>query len=260
MTASSAVALAFVFVLGTLLGSFTNVVIYRLPRHQSLVFPRSRCPQCGVPIRAWENIPLLSFLILRGRCRSCGQRIAWRYPIVELAAGLLLTTLWIHAVGAHGQENGPLFIREFVGDAVFGLMLLAIFFIDLEHRIVPNAISYPGLVLGLLLAISQGRFPDAVLSAAGAGLFFLSVAVISRGGMGGGDIKLAAMMGAFLGWPGIAVALMLAFVLGAGAGLLLIVIRRSSRKTPIPFGPALAVGAAVALLAADPIVQWYLGH
>ncbi len=259
MSPLSPITLVFVFLLGTLLGSFTNVVIYRLPRKQSLVFPGSRCPHCGTPIRPWENIPLLSFVFLRGHCRSCGAPIAWRYPLVELMGGVLLIFLWLHVTSLSGVGSGAI-LREFATDVVFALMLLAIFFIDLEHQIVPNAISYPGLLLGLLLAIPQGRLLDAAFSAAGAGVFFLVIAIVSRGGMGGGDVKLAAMMGAFLGWPAIAVALMLAFVLGAGAGLLLMLLHRASRKAPIPFGPALAVGAVVALLAADPIVQWYLGR
>ncbi len=257
MTATSLFSLASVFVLGTLFGSFTNVVIYRLPRHQSLVLPGSSCPHCGKSIQPWDNIPIMSFLLLRGRCRSCRQRIAWHYPIVELAAGLLFVLVWLHVTSAHGFESRGIVLREFVGGAVFALMLLAIFFIDLEHRIVPNAISYPGLVLGLLLAIPQGRLLEASLSALGAGSVFFLIAILSRGGMGGGDIKLAAMMGAFLGWPEIAVALMLAFFLGAGAGVLLIALRRGTRKTPIPFGPALAVGAVVAFLAGAHLVHWY---
>jgi len=254
--------LAAVFVLGTLLGSFTNVVIYRLPRHQSLVVPGSRCPRCGKAIRPWDNIPIVSFLWLRRRCRSCGQEISWRYPLVEFAAGVLLVLVWIHVTSIYQFGDFGTVAREFAGGLIFALMLLAIFFIDLDHRIVPNAISYPGLILGLLLAIPQGRFLEAVLSALGAGGFFFLIALLSRGGMGGGDVKLAAMMGAFLGWPTIVVALMLAFFLGAGSGLLLIVFRGGTRKTPIPFGPALAAGAILALLAGDPLLQWYLslGH
>ncbi len=249
---------ASIFVLGTLLGSFINVVIYRLPRHESLLHPGSRCPQCGRAIRPWDNIPILSFLLLGGRCRWCKGRIALRYPLVELAAGVVLVLVWTHATSVHGLEDSGAVVRDFAGGASFSLMLLAIFFIDLDHHIVPNAITYPGVVLGLLLAIPQGRVLDATLSAVGAGAAFLLIAILSRGGMGGGDVKLSAMMGAFLGWPAIAVAVMLAFLLGASAGVLVLVLRREGRKTPIPFGPALAVGGLVALLAAGPIVQWYL--
>jgi len=149
-------------------------------------------------------------------------------------------------------------LLDFAAGSLFTLLMLAIFFIDLEHHIVPNALSYPGLILGLLLAIPQGRFADALFAAAGAGAFFLLIAIVSRGGMGGGDIKLAALMGAFLGWPAIAVALFIAFMLGAGVGLFLIALRRRARRDPIPFGPALAVGGILALFVAESIVAWYL--
>ncbi len=241
-----------VFVLGTVLGSFMNVVIYRLPRGQSLVRPGSRCPHCQTPIAPWDNIPLLSFAVLRSRCRVCRAAIGWRYPLVEAAAGLLLAGLWVRFAPAGAWV--PL-----VAGTIFSLMLLAVFVIDLDHQIVPNAITYPGLAAGLLLAIPQERLVASLLAAVGAGAFFLLVAVISRGGMGGGDIKLAAMMGAFLGWPAIAVALLLAFTIGAAAGVLLMATRKRSRKDPIPFGPSLAVGGMIALFAAEAVLRWYLG-
>lgn len=255
MTVATLFPFVTAFILGTLLGSFTNVVIYRLPKHESIVLPRSRCPHCGTLIRPWDNIPLISFLFLGGRCRFCRTPISWRYPLVELLGGIIVLLVWIHI--SSGTEDGMMAILEFLGEVAFGLMMLAIFFIDLEHRIIPNAISYPGLVLGLLLAIPQGRLLDATLSAIGAGGAFLLIAILSRGGMGGGDVKLAALMGAFLGWPMIAVALMLAFLLGAGTGLLLLALRRDTRKTAIPFGPAMAVGAVVALFAGTTLLQWY---
>ena len=240
----------FVFIFGTIFGSFLNVVIYRLPQRLSIVRPRSRCPHCQTPIQPYDNIPLVSFLILRGRCRTCRAPISWRYPLVETAAGLLLASLWLRFAPSAAWV-------PFIAAAVFSLMLIAVFFIDLDHQIVPNAITYSGLVVGLLLAIPQGRVVPSVLSALGASVFFLLIAILSRGGMGGGDIKLAAMMGAFLSWPAVAVALLLAFTLGAGAGLVLIGLRKRTRKDPIPFGPSLAVGGVIALLAADGILRWY---
>ncbi len=243
---------AVVFVLGTILGSFLNVVIYRLPRGLSIVRPASRCPHCGAAIRPVDNIPLLSFLILRGRCRVCRAPIGWRYPAVETAAGILLAALWLRFA-----QSGAW--TALVAGSVFSLALLAVFFIDLDHQIVPNAITYPGLVVGLLLAIPQGVLVSSVIAAAAAGGFFLIVAMASRGGMGGGDIKLAAMMGAFLSWPAIALALLVAFVLGAAAGVLLIAAKKRSRKDPIPFGPSLAVGGVLALFASGAILRWYLG-
>ncbi len=241
-----------VFILGTVLGSFINVVIYRLPRGRSLVRPGSRCPHCQTPIQPRDNIPLLSFLVLRGRCRACRAPIGWRYPLVEAAAGLLLVALWVRFAPAGAWV--PL-----AAGAIFGLMLLAVFVIDLDHQIVPNAITYPGLAAGLLLATPQGRLVPSLLAAAGTGAFFLLIAVLSRGGMGGGDIKLAAMMGAFLQWPAIAVALLLAFTIGAAAGVLLMTTKKRSRKDSIPFGPSLAAGGVLALFSAEAILRWYLG-
>jgi len=241
-----------VFVFGTVLGSFLNVVIYRLPRGRSIVQPGSRCPHCGTPIRPQDNIPILSFVMLRGRCRACRAPIGWRYLVVEVAAGLLLAGLWLRFAPFGAWVS-------LVAGGVFSLALLTVFFIDLDHQIVPNAITYPGLAAGLLLAIPQGRFVSSLLAAAGAGAFFLIVAMASRGGMGGGDIKLAAVMGAFLSWPAIAVALLFAFVLGAAAGVLLIAVKKRSRRDPIPFGPSLAVGGVIALFAADAVLRWYLG-
>lgn len=245
------VSTIFIFVLGTILGSFLNVVIHRLPRKLSVVWPRSQCPHCQTLIRARDNIPLLSFVLLRGRCRTCHAPISWRYPAVEGAAGVLLASLWVHFAPSAAWV-------PFLADSVFGLSLIAIFFIDLDHHIVPNAITYPGVVAGLLLAIPQGHVIPSFLSALAAGTFFFLIAVLSRGGMGGGDIKLAAMMGAFLSWPAIAVALMLAFTLGAAGGVLLMGLGKRTRKDPIPFGPSLAVGGITALFAADWILRWYL--
>jgi leader peptidase (prepilin peptidase) / N-methyltransferase len=250
------VSTVLVFILGTIFGSFLNVVIYRVPQRLSIVRPASRCPHCQTPIRPYDNIPLVSFLILRGRCRSCHAPISWRYPLVEAATGVLLAGLWVRF--APSGEWVP-----FVAAAAFVLMLIAVFFIDLDHQIVPNAITYPGLAIGLLLAIPQGRLVPSVLSALGAGVAFLLIAILSeavmkREGMGGGDIKLAAMIGAFLSWPAVVVALMLAVTVGAIGGLLLMALRKRTRTDPIPFGPSLAVGGMIALFAADGIVRWYL--
>ncbi|MGH2435905.1 MAG: prepilin peptidase [bacterium] len=242
-------AASVVFVIGAALGSFLNVVIYRLPRAESLVRPRSRCPHCRAAIAPRDNIPILSYVLLRGRCRACRKSITPRYVLVEATTAVLLTALWL--------REGPTI--QFAAAALFALMLVPIFFIDLEHRIVPNAISYPGTLLGLLLAVPQGRLLDALLTATGAALFFLLIALASRGGMGGGDIKLAAMMGAFLGWPAIAFALLVAFTMGAAVGVYLIATGRRSRKDAIPFGPSLAAGAVAAWFAAAPVIAWYVG-
>src|SRR3989454_7858172 len=250
---SQTVPTVMAFILGTILGSFLNVVIYRLPRNLSIVRPGSRCPHCQTPIRPQDNIPVVSFLVLRGRCRVCHAPIGWRYPLVEAVSGGLLAGVWLRFAPAAAWI--PL-----VAAALFSFMLIAVVFIDLDHQIVPNAVTYPGIVPGLLLAIPQGRLVPSVVVAASAGALFLLIAVVSHGGMGGGDIKLAAMMGAFLSWPATAVALLLAFMIGATAGVLLIAVKRRSRKDPIPFGPSLAAGGVIAVFAGDAILRWYLGR
>jgi leader peptidase (prepilin peptidase)/N-methyltransferase len=241
-----------IFVSGTVFGSFFNVVIHRLPRGESLVLPGSHCPHCGRAIRWWDNIPLVSFLLLGGRCRYCRRPISWRYPAVELVTGLLLTAAWLR-FGPSGEW------LAWLTASLLTLLLVPIFFIDLEHRLVPNVITYPGIVAGLLLAAAGGRLVNAAIVAAGAGLVFLAIALLSRGGMGGGDVKLAAMLGAFLGWPDAAVGILLAFIGGAAVGVALIVAGLRTRKDAIPFGPALATGALIALYAADPLIRWYVG-
>lgn len=236
--------------LGAVAGSFANVAIHRLPRGESLVTPRSRCPHCGHPIRARDNIPLVSFLWLGGRCRDCGRPISWRYPLVEALTALLFLAAWRW----FGPSLGAL--RAWL----FALIMVIVLFVDLDHRIIPNAVTYPGLVLGLLLALPAGPrgFLATLGAALGAGLLFFLIAVLSRGGMGGGDVKLAAVMGAFLGWPVIAAALFVSFTLGGLVGLALLASGRRRRKDPVPFGPFLAVGGLAALFWGHTMVQWYL--
>src|SRR5256886_16456427 len=190
---SLAASAVMVFILGTILGSFLNVVIYRLPRGLSIVRPGSLCPHCRTLIRPRDNIPLVSFLILRGRCRACRAPISWRYPLVEAASGGLLAGLWIRFAPAGAWV--PL-----AATALFALMLVVVFFIDLDHQIVPNAITYPGLVAGLLFAIPQGRLVPSAPVAGGAGAVFLLIAVVSGGGLGGGGTKTAGVVGALLRW------------------------------------------------------------
>ncbi len=238
-------------VLGAVAGSFANVAIYRLPRQESLVTPRSRCPHCGHIIRARDNIPVLSFFLLRGRCRDCGGPISWRYPLVEALTALLFLATWL----VFGRS------LEAVRAALLSLIMVIIIFVDLDHRIIPNAITYPGVAVGLLLAFAggTGALLNSVAAGAGAGLFFLIVAVVSRGGMGGGDIKLAAVMGALLGWPVIVPALFISFFLGGVVGIALLVTGRRRRKDPVPFGPFLAAGGLAGLFWGQVLIRWYLG-
>ncbi len=238
------------FVVGAALGSFGNVLIHRLPRHESVVVPPSHCPHCGAPIHPRDNIPILSYLLLLGRCRHCGAPIALRYPIVEAVMGGLFAGL----VWQYGVSLGALRF------AVLTFALVVVFFTDLEWTVVPNAITYPGIVVGILLSAASGSLVPSLLAAAGAGAVFLLIAMLSRGGMGGGDIKLAAMIGAFLGSPAVIVALFLAVAIGAAGGLILIALRLRTRKDTMPFGPALAAGAMIAVFASHGILRWYLAR
>jgi leader peptidase (prepilin peptidase)/N-methyltransferase len=248
------IALSTVFVLGLCLGSFLNVVIHRLPRGESLGHPRSRCPRCGHRIRPWHNIPVLGWLLLRGRCADCGLPISPRYPLVELAGGgLLLVAATVFPTPLHS-----------LAAAWFFLSLTAVLFIDLEHRIIPDEISLGGTALGLLLAHwTVGLVPAVTGALAGAGgLFLVSLAyrvLRHRDGMGMGDVKLAAMLGAFLGLPGVVLTVLLASLLGSILGVTLVVTRRGSGTTALPFGSFLAPAAAFVLLWGPRIWAWYAG-
>ncbi len=237
------------FLFGAVIGSFLNVCIYRLPRSQSLVAPGSHCPSCQLPIRWHDNIPLLSFLRLRGRCRACGASISRRYPLVELlnAAGYA----WIAQRFGLGAE-GAIYLALYSA-------LLVVTFVDLEHQIVPDRITLPGIALGLLLGSTllpvgwQASLAGALL---GGGLFYLIV-VASRGGMGGGDVKLIAMIGAFLGWKGVLLTIFLAALVGSLVGIFLMVFMGKGRKDPIPFGPFLALGALLTLFWGGELMNLY---
>jgi leader peptidase (prepilin peptidase)/N-methyltransferase len=247
------------FVFGAVVGSFLNVVIHRLPRGESLVRPRSRCPGCGQPIRAVDNIPLLSFILLGGRCRACRARIPWRYPLVELLSGLLCTAL----LATFGLTP------TFFGFFAFAASLLAVTFIDLDHQIIPDSISLPGIAVGLGMSFIlrpgwPGYGPLSALLAAliGGGLLW-GVAVayrLVRGveGMGFGDVKLLAMMGAFLGLRALPVILLVGSLSGAAAGLGLMLAAGKGLKQAIPFGPFLVLGAYCYLFFGEGLIGWYL--
>ena len=242
---------------GLIIGSFLNVVIHRLPREESLVTPRSRCPACQTPIRPWDNIPVVSFLLLRGRCRACGHPISWRYPLVEALTGtLFVVTVLRFGLSAH---TGTLL--------VFVCALVAIAFIDLDHQIIPNAITLPGIPLGLAFGLALGDPPlfERILGAlAGAGFLYLVLLYGSiaygQDAMGEGDLNLIAMVGAFLGWKGVVVTILVGCLTGSVIGLALIGFRRLGRREHMPFGPFLALGALVALFFGEALVDWYLGY
>lgn len=240
----SAGVIALVIALGLVIGSFLNVVIARVPEGRSLL-GRSACPHCGTKIGAADNIPLLSFGLLRGRCRSCGLAIAWRYPLVEA----LTATAFVAAYGQAGALD-----VEFVVASALLAGLIAITFIDLEHQIIPDVITLPGIVAGVISALVSARatWTESLLGIGVCGGLLLLVIVASGGGMGGGDVKLGAMLGAFLGWKAGLFALLVAVVLGGIVAAALLVSGRKGRKDPIPFGPFLAAGGAVALLLGIP--------
>jgi leader peptidase (prepilin peptidase)/N-methyltransferase len=235
--------------LGAAVGSFLNVVIHRLPRGESLVKPRSRCPGCETTLRAVDNVPLVSWLALRGRCRKCGTAISPRYPIVEgvTAAAFVAVAL------ARGVDN-DLFL-----ELPFAAMLVAVAAIDLEHRIVPNRIVVPAAIFGLVVAalVERGQLPELLIAGAAAFTALLVAALAYPAGMGMGDVKLAGIMGLYLG-AAVAPALLAAFAAGAGVGGAILAREgASARKRALPFAPFLALGGLVGLLAGPELVHLY---
>ena len=239
-----------VVLVGLTLGSFLNVCIYRLPQGESVVTPRSRCPRCGAPVQAWQNIPIVSWLVLRGRCATCRAPIGWRYPAVEALTAIALLVLW--------RSFGP--TAAFAVAAPFVLAMIVLFFTDWDHHLLPDAVTLPGFVLGVAAAwwnpfLGPTGWPRLVASitgaALGAGILWLVGALYKRvrgvEGMGFGDVKLMAFVGAFTGPAGVAATLFFGSIVGAVVGLALIPLRGKSLKTELPFGCFLAPAALVAL-------------
>ncbi len=237
-------------VIGAVIGSFLNVVIVRLPRNESLVAPRSRCRACGTELHWFDNIPVLSFLALRGRCRACGAAISWRYPAIEG-----LTALLFAAAAWRSTSTTDLVLM-----CLFFAALVAIAGIDLEHQLIPDRITLPGIAMGFLTSFLGTRLSwlDSLIGILGVGGILVAVIILSGGGMGGGDVKLGAMMGAFLGYKLALLALFLAVILGGFVALALLFTGIRRRKDPIPFGPFLAMAAAIAMLWGGTILTWYL--
>jgi leader peptidase (prepilin peptidase) / N-methyltransferase len=246
-------AITFAGVLGAIFGSFLNVVIHRLPRHESVVSPASHCPGCDTPVRPYDNIPILSWLLLRGHCRSCGEPISPRYPLVEAGTAALCVGAVIAHTSAAGMALSVALILIVVPAAV----------IDLEHRIIPNRITALGAVLALVLgtALDPSGEPGRLIAGAAAGGFLLIAALAYPGGMGMGDVKLAAVMGLFLG-SAVAPAILIALLAGVLVGAVVVARKGTAegRKTAIPFGPFLALGALVAVFVGQDIVQLYVNN
>lgn len=240
----------FVVAVGLVAGSFLNVVIERLPRGKELVRSRSRCPQCGRTLTAWELIPIVSWLVLRGRCYGCRRPISPRYPLVELGTGLLWWLCYAHFG----------WTRPLIPAVLLVSVLIAVAVIDLYRQRIPNALNLAGLVLVVPPAWLAGLtdWRQGLLGGAVLGGILLLVAVLSKGGVGGGDIKLASWLGLVLGWQGGFVMLLLAVFAAAAVGLVLMLLGRRSRRDMIAFGPFLALGAIVALFWGEAIIRWYL--
>jgi leader peptidase (prepilin peptidase)/N-methyltransferase len=273
------IACVFVGVLGAMIGSFLNVVIHRLPREQSIVFPSSTCPRCRAGIKAYDNIPILSFLILRGQCRSCGARISPRYPAVEALTALLFAAVTWH--------DGVSFVLAF--DLAFTASIVALLFIDAEHMILPNAITYPGILFALITRVvvpyvaGPSHFDDlpglithfppnwpvppvslfgAVIGAlAGGGslwlMGFLWEKLRGVEAMGFGDVKMMFMVGAYLGWRLTILTILIGAFTGSLAGIAVMLRRGRNLQMMLPFGIFLGIGSIVSLLAGSRIIEWY---
>lgn len=244
------------FILGLIVGSFSNVCIYRIPRNESIVYPASHCPKCSTTIRLIDNIPLLSYFLLKGRCRNCGSKISIQYPIVELLTGLIYLIIYL---------TYDLSIQSLIY-IILSSALIIITFIDLKEQIIPDVISLPGVVAGLVISffvpyISSLSSLLGIIAGGGTILIIALIGTIifKKEAMGGGDVKLAAMVGAFLGWKYVILALFLGFFIGALAGIFLILAKIRSREDMIPFGPFIVVGSIAAILWGERILLWYLG-
>jgi leader peptidase (prepilin peptidase) / N-methyltransferase len=239
---------------GLIIGSFLNVVVYRLPRGESLAHPPSRCPSCGAPVKPYDNVPVVSWLLLRGRCRACGAAISARYPAVEALTGALYALVtWARWDDASGIALGIVLVT----------VLVPVALIDLEHRIIPNRITAPAAVIALAigLALDMDFVVEQLIAGAAAGGFFLLAAIAYPRGMGMGDVKLAGVMGLYLG-RGVGLAVLVGLVAGVLVGAIIIarVGAKEGRKTAVPFGPFLALGGLIAIFAGDSVADAYVDH
>ncbi len=252
----SALATVFVAAFGAVVGSFLNVCIYRLPRGASIVWPASACPHCGRSLAWFENIPLASWAALRGRCRTCRAPIAIRYPIIEATtAALFVACWWLYGPGV-----------LFASRLVFGCALIVLFAIDLEHQLLPNTITLPGIVVGFAFSLfgPPGWAASLIGLLLGGGVLYGVAAAYfwwrKEEGLGMGDVKMLAMVGAFLGWKLALVTLMLASLAGSIIGVALIALKGRDMKYALPFGTFLAIGAGLAATIGPWLLDWYVGQ
>ncbi len=246
--------LLMIFFMGACIGSFLNVCIWRLPRAESIVSPGSKCPHCNTPIRFYDNIPILSYILLTGKCRGCKAPISIRYPLVEGLTGLL--------AAAAAYRFG--ITLDFLIYFVFISILVTVTFIDIDLMIIPDVISLPGILVGLAasLVLRSVTFKDALIGVfVGGGSLFLVAwgyhRITGKEGMGGGDIKLLAMIGAFIGWQGVFFTIFVASATGSLTGAILMLFARKDLKFAVAFGPFLAMGALAYLFAGPELIDWY---
>lgn len=239
-----------IFLLGLIIGSFLNVCIYRIPQNQSIAFPASHCPECQNELRWWYLFPIFSFVFLKGRCAYCARKISIRYPIVELINGLLYLAVFYSFGLTWATLQGLILVST----------LLVVSLIDLDHRIIPNQIVIFLVIVSipLHLLVPNLTWLQMLWGFLVGGGLLLIIAVLSRGGMGGGDIKLMAALGLYLGWEQILMAIFIASLIGSVVGIVLMLFFGKGRKTAIPFGPFLAMGTLVCYLWSDRLISWYL--
>ena len=238
-----------IFILGLMIGSFLNVVIYRLPQGESIVFPGSHCPDCGQELKAIDLIPVLSFLFNKGKCRYCKAKISYQYPVVELLTAFIFLALYW----------GYNLTIQFLIYAVLLSALIVVSLIDIQHLIIPNKITYPGIILAFLVSLinSQVTWWDSLLGIVGAGLLLLIIAIVSKGGLGLGDVKLIAMIGGFLGWQKAFLIIFLASILGSIIGIFLIIFSNKNWKSKLPFGVFLSLATLLIIFWGNEIIQFY---
>ncbi|MBI4654853.1 MAG: prepilin peptidase [Nitrospirae bacterium] len=254
-----------VFIFGAIIGSFLNVCIYRIPKGLSIIKPSSYCPSCEKPIRFYDNIPIISYIGLRGRCRSCGSKVSINYLFVEFINAILyVAVVW---------KFGDYFLPYMLGYFLFVSSLIVITFIDFEYQIIPDRITLPGILISLILGSTVlpdpffrsellGFKPSLIGILAGGGVFYL-VAVLGKAAfkkeaMGGGDIKMMAMVGGFLGWKGVLLTTFLGSLLGSIVGIILIAVKGKGFGSKIPFGPYLAIGSVLSLFFGQEFLMWYI--
>ena len=250
------ITLFFGFCFGSIIGSFLNVCIYRIPQDKSIVTPSSHCPRCKTPIRFYDNIPIVSFICLRGRCRGCQAPISLRYPLVEFLMGLFSVILLLR------YGISPLYLIYFA----FFASLTLVSFIDLSHRIIPDVISLPGIIIGVVISFihPQLAITNSLIGALlGGGSLYVVASVYhlvtKREGMGGGDIKLLAMIGAFIGWKGVLFTILCSSFIGSVVGVaLMLMFSQADSKYAVPFGPFLSLGAIMYVLWGEFLINWYM--